>query len=46
MPTPKMSQILEGPAPTTSVKVTKPMPISVGLFGSARLAFCSARSPL
>ena len=46
MPTPKMSHILEGPAPTTSVKVTKPIPIKVGLLGSVRLSACSARRPL
>ena len=46
MPTPRMSHILLGPAPTTSVKVTRPMPIRCVAFGSARRAACSARSAL
>jgi hypothetical protein len=40
-----MSHTLVGPAPTISVKVAMPMPISVGDFGSARLAACSRRRP-
>ena len=42
MPTPSMSQALLGPAPTISVNVHRPMPISSPL---ARFSACSRRSP-